>query len=147
MYSRIDIGLIASTYTRYKLTLEGVNTFEVPKSLQFGLLTSSMQKLSITSSIMANHKTVKEDKEYNYNFWEFKVPQGGFDFLICVCLEKIEEKIKVNGCFVFPKEIVLKLSKNYTINIFESDISGLYSREPKLNKHKYFEHYENIKKV
>lgn len=142
----LDKEYISMTYIRHQLALQGIKTLETQKSLGFGLLTNSMQNLAIISAVMTNHKTKKGNKEYNYNFWEFKIPENKTNFLICVCFEFIEDKIKVNGTFIFPKEIIDKIGKNNTINIFESDISGIYNREPKINKHKYFNNYNLIKK-
>ena len=141
---KINKSFVATKYVQFELGLRGINTFESPKSLHFGLLSESLQKLAITTSLMANHKTSKNNNDYNYNFWEFKVPENYGDYLICVCLEDFEGEIKTNGYFIFPKETIEKLSKNHTINIFESDISGMYNREPKINKNYYFRNWRLI---
>ena len=144
MLAELNKDYLSRMYVRHKFASKGIITQETEKSLGFELLTSSLQKLSITSALMTNHKTKKKDQEYNYNFWEFKIPQGNYEFLICVCLENFEGNIKENGFFVFPKSILDKLGEKNTINIFESDISGNYSREPKINKHKYFKNYNQL---
>ena len=138
----IDRSYLALTYARHELALRGVNTLETQKSLGFELLTSSLQKLATTSALMANHKTTKKDQDYNYNFWEHKLPNGDYDFLICVCLENQDGKVIENGWFIFPKSVLNKLGEKNTINIFESDISGNYAREPKINKNYYFKNWK-----
>lgn len=138
---KINKEFIAKNYIKFKLGFKGIITQEIEKSLGFELLTDSMLKLGITSAIMANHKTKKENSEYNYNFWEFKVPENYGDFLICVLFENQDEEYKINGYFIFPKNLINSIGEKGTINIFESDISGMYTREPKINKHQYFKNY------
>lgn len=142
----IDKEYISTTYLRHQLALKGIKTFETQKSLGFELLTDSLENLAVISALMANHKTKKEENEYNYNFWEFKVPKNMGKYLVCICLENIDGKLKENGYFIFPKEIIEKMGENNTISIFESDISGIYNREPKINKHQYFKNYNLLKK-
>jgi hypothetical protein len=91
---------------------------------------------------MSNHKTSKKGVDYNYNFWEHKLPLGDYDYLICVCLENQDGKVIENGWFIFPKSVLEKIGEKGTINIFESDISGNYAREPKINKHHYFKNWK-----
>ena len=134
----LNKSYLATMYLRHELALRGISTLEAQKSLGFELLTSSLQKLATTSAVMTNHKTKKKEVEYNYNFWEHKVPQGEFDFLICTCFEDQDGTIIENGWFIFPKKMIDSFGAKNTINIFESDISGNYAREPKINKHEYF---------
>lgn len=142
----INKNLLGINYARFELSLKGINTIDAEKSLQISLLTKSLQKLAVTSSLMANHKTEKKGIIYDYNFWEHKIPESEFDYLICTCFENIEGETKTNGWFIFPKSIIEKLGSKNTINIFESDISGNYSREPKINKHFYFKNWKLLEK-
>jgi len=143
---KINFEYLSKIYIRFKLAKKGIMTQEIEKSLGFELLTDSMQNLGVISSVMANHKSKKINNEYNYNFWEFKIPKSYGNFLICVCFEKLEgnnkNNVKENGYFIFPKEIIEKIGKKGTINIFESDLSGIYSREPKINKNFYFKNWK-----
>lgn len=141
----VDREYISTTYMRHQLAMQGIKTFETQKSLGFELLTESLQNLAVISAIMANHKSKKGENEYNYNFWEFKVPKNMANYLICVCLENQDGKLIENGYFIFPKSVIDKIGKNNTLSIFESDVSGIYNREPKINKHKYFKNYKIIK--
>ena len=140
-----DLEYISNTYIRHEFAICGIKTIETQKSLGFGLLTETLQNLSITSALMTNHKTIKGKTEYNYNFWEFKIPKQLGKFLICICFEKFENEIIEKGYFIFPNQLIKKLGSKNTISIFESDISGIYSKEPKINKHKYFKNWRLIK--
>lgn len=140
-----DLAYISTTYIRHQLAMQGIKTMETQKSLGFGLLTNTLQNLAITSAVMTNHKTKKKETEYNYNFWEFKIPKDMGKYLICICLEKQDKKLIENGYFIFPKELIEKMGTTNTISIFESDLSGNYNREPKINKHKYFKNWKQLK--
>lgn len=144
MLADLNKDYLSRMYVRHKFAKKGIITQETEKSLGFELLTSSLQKLTITSALMTNHKTRKKGNEYNYNFWEFKIPKGDYEYLVCVCFENFEGNIRENGYFVFPRSILEKFGDKNTISIFESDISGNYSREPKINKHQYFKNYKQL---
>jgi len=145
MNNQIDKTFLGISYARFELALRGINTLDTQKSLQISLLTNSLQKLAVTGALMSNHKTVKNNVEYNYNFWEYKIPQTDFDFLICTCFENQDQKIIPNGWFIFPKNIIEKLSTKNTLNIFKSNISSNYSKEPKINKNLYFKNWKLLK--
>jgi len=145
MSIEIDKSFLGNSYARFELALRGINTLDTQKSLQISLLTNSLQKLAVTSALMTNHKTIKNNVEYNYNFWEYKIPQNDFDFLICTCFENQDNKFIPNGWFIFPKNIINKLTTKNTLNIFESDISGNYSKDPKINKNLYFKNWKLLK--
>ncbi len=139
----IDHKKIAINYLKYKLSLKDIEILETPKSSKFDLLTEGLKKIIIITAIMSEHKTIKNNKGYIYNFWEFQVPKNtDYDLLICFCFENIEHELKINGWFSFPYQ---KIEKSDSISIFESDISGNYIKEPKFFKHEFFNNTELFK--
>jgi len=104
------------------------------------------KRIKVAYALRSEHRTKKKEDFYIYNIWEVNnLDTVDSDFLIVVLYDNLEDIVKELGVFIFPKEVVLKIREKKSITFFESDISGNYKKEPKINKHSYFNNFDILK--
>lgn len=135
---------LSNSYLYYLATKNSI-FLEFSKNANYDFFNESLKKIKTNYAIKTEHKTQKNNKNYIYNIWEFNIQDNQADYLILILFEKINKQTQENGLFIFPKEIIEKIKNKKTITIFESDITGNYTKEPKINKNFYYNNFNLLK--
>ncbi len=114
----------------------------------YDMLTDNLKKIKIVYSFKLIHKTFKNGRRYEYNMWELQIPEKiNFDYLFFVIYEGENKEVPdIIGYFIFSSDLITEMKKSKSLSIFESDITGSYRKEPKINKFKYFKNVDILKK-
>jgi len=141
----MNLKKLSYSYIFYLLVKNSIDTSPVCGSSNF-VLNKNNKIIKVVYALKTEHKTKRNKATYTYNIWEVNnLEDVDEDFLIVLLYDNLEDFIKELGVFILPRDIVLKIRDKKSITFFESDLTGNYVKEPKINKHFYFNNFDLLK--
>lgn len=141
---RRSLSYLGECYVQLELAKNNYMTLRADR-FYFDFLGQNGCKIEVKTALPSKNRALKKGRWYEYRAWQFRLStekQHIADFFVYTVFEEMSKP--PIGYFIIPQEEVAKIGPSNMLVIFESDLTGDFKKENKINRHRYLNKWEQI---
>ena len=138
-----NLSYLGECYVKLELAKRSIKTLKT-YGFYFDFLTQNNCRVEVKAALPSKNRTFKKGKWYEYKYWQFRLSHSKqqADFFVCVVFDTLEKPPR--GIFIFPRTALATLESSQGFSIFESDLTGDFKKQNKIDKVQYLNNWQQI---